>query len=118
MIFERPMQTMSKLASLLLVVAAFAGPGAHTASAQSARSLYTKAIARERAVRDADRDPSLRQLRATIAAYESLVRRYPASAYCDNALWQAANVALLAFERFADPVDQRTGLRLDRKSVV
>jgi N-acetylmuramoyl-L-alanine amidase len=112
MIFERPMQTMSKLASVLLVVAAFAGPGAEPASAQSARSLYTRAMGRERAVRDADRDPSLRELRATIAGYESLVRRYPASAYCDNALWQAANLALLAFERFADPVDQRTGLRL------
>ena len=106
------MQTMSKLASVVLVVAAFAGPGASEASAQTARSRYTRAIAKERAVRDGDRDPSLRELRATIAAYESLVRRYPASAYCDNALWQAANLALLAYERFADPADQRTGLRL------
>ena len=89
-----------------------AGPGAGTVSAQSARTLYTKALSRERTLRQANARPSLAALRKTIASYESVVRRYPGSAYCDNALWQGANLALLAYERFNEPEDQRTGLRL------
>ena len=109
---EELMQRMSKLAAVLLVAAAFAGPGAATVSAQTAQTLYTRALARERTLRDANHKASLEELRRAIAAYESLVRRYPASAYCDNALWQGANLALLAFERFGDATDSRRGLRL------
>ena len=47
-----------------------------------------------------------------VALYETVVRRYPKSGYCDNALWQGANVALLAFERFEQPADRRTAVRL------
>ena len=109
---EELMQRMSKLAAVLLVLAAFAGPGAETVSANSARTLYTRALARERTLRDASNNASLAELRRAIAAYEAIVRRYPASAYCDNALWQGANLALLAFERFGDATDSRRGLRL------
>lgn len=106
------MKTMSKLAAWLLVLAAFTGPGARTVSAQSASTLYRSALARERTLRDASTRPSLATLRRAIAAYEAIVRRYPASAYCDNALWQGANLALLTYERFNEPADQRTGFRL------
>jgi N-acetylmuramoyl-L-alanine amidase len=51
-------------------------------------------------------------MRRAIASYETLVRRHPASGYCDNALWQAANLATLAYERFGDEADRRTALRL------
>ena len=47
-----------------------------------------------------------------MAAYERLVRRYPASGYSDNALWQAGNLSLLTYQRFGQAVDRRTGLRL------
>jgi N-acetylmuramoyl-L-alanine amidase len=90
----------------------FTGPGAPHAHADSARSRYTRALARERTLRDANNRPSLGDLRGAIAAYESIVRRYPASAYCDNALWQGANLALLAYDRFSDVADQRRGLRM------
>jgi N-acetylmuramoyl-L-alanine amidase len=106
------MHSISKVAAVLLVLAAFAGPGARTVSAQSARTLYTKALTRERMLRDAARKPSLRELRAAITAYERIVRRYPASAYCDNALWQGANLSALAYERFSELEDQRRGVRL------
>ena len=56
--------------------------------------------------------PALADLRAAVKAYEAVVRQYPASAYSDNALWQGANLALLAFERFAEPSDQKTAVRL------
>lgn len=106
------MLRMSKLVAVLLVLGVFAGPGAPPASAQSARTLYTRALSRERTLRDANTRPSLRDLRRAIAAYESIVRRYPASAYCDNALWQGANLSLLAYERYGDATDSRRGLRL------
>ncbi len=106
------MKTMSKLAVLLIAFLVLAGPGARTVSAQSARTLYTKALSREHTLRQANARPSLAALRKTIASYESVVRRYPGSAYCDNALWKGANLALVAYERFNEPEDQRTGLRL------
>ena len=102
------MTTMSRVAAVVLVAAAFAGPGAEAVAAQSARTLYTRALGRERAL---GVNASLRQLRAAMTAYESIVRRYPASAYCDNALLQTANLALLAYERFGDADDRARGLR-------
>ena len=106
------MQNMMKVAAVLLVAVAFAGPGASTVEAQTVRTRYNRALERERTVRDAGSRASLRELRAAIASYESVVRRYPASSYCDNALWQGANLALLAYERFGEDADHRTGLRL------
>jgi N-acetylmuramoyl-L-alanine amidase len=82
------------------------------AAADRARDLYTRALARERAVRDAEEPATVRQIRAVVAAYEAIVRRYPASGYCDNALWQAGNLALLAYQRFGDQADKATGVRL------
>lgn len=101
-----------RLAAGLLVVAMFAGADASAMAAGSVRERYTRALTRERILRDVGSKPSLRELRAAVAAYASLVRRYPASAYCDNALWQAANLSLLAYERFGDASDLRAGLRL------
>src|SRR5262249_24887652 len=50
-------------------------------------------------------------------SYEAVVRRYPASGYSDNALWNAGRLALDAFARFNQPEDQDTGERLLRKLV-
>jgi len=80
--------------------------------AQPPRDLYTRALAQDRAVRDARQAPTLRQIRAAVAAYERVVRRYPASGYADNALWQGAELARLAWERFGDDADRRTSVRL------
>jgi N-acetylmuramoyl-L-alanine amidase len=98
--------------SLLFAAAASAGP--------SARGMYTDALAREQAIRTAmtaaDAAPKvLQDARATIAAYEALVRRFPTSGYCDNALWQAGRLALDAFARFGDPADRDAGVKLLRR---
>ena len=82
------------------------------ASAETARELYTRAMTQERLVRDDATRPTLAQMRRVVALYESLVRKHPISGYCDNALWQAANVASLAYERFGDQADRRTATRL------
>lgn len=96
---------------VLLVTASLTVPVAE-AAAQSAQTLYTRALARERTLRDGARKPTLKQLRSAVAAYEGLVRRYPVSGYSDNALWQAANLSLLAYDEFKQAADRRAGLRL------
>jgi N-acetylmuramoyl-L-alanine amidase len=82
------------------------------ALAQSAKTLYTRALARERTLRDAPRQPTLRQLRGAVASYEAIVRRYPRSGYSDNALWQGGILSLLAYDEFGQASDRTTGLRL------
>jgi len=94
---------------VLLAVLAGTAPAAY---AQPPRDLYTQALALDRAVRDARQAPTLRQIRLAVAAYERVVRRYPASGYADNALWQGGELARLAWERFGDDADKRTGVRL------
>ena len=81
-------------------------------SAQPSYDLYAKALANERDLRDAERPPTIRQIRSVVAAYERVVHRYPRSGYADNALWQAANLSVLAYERFGQTADKRTGVRL------
>jgi N-acetylmuramoyl-L-alanine amidase len=78
-------------------------------AAESADSIYTRALARERELRD---DATAADLRAVVRIYESVVRLYPRSGYCDNALWQAANLSLLSAERFGEALDKRTAIRL------
>src|SRR3954466_2046069 len=86
--------------------------GALPARAQTPRDTYTRAMAQERLVRDEANNPTLLQMRRVAAIYESLVRKPPTSGYCDNALWQAANLASLAYDRFGDAADRKTAARL------
>jgi N-acetylmuramoyl-L-alanine amidase len=97
---------------VVMVFAAIVSMTAATAAAQPVRELYARALERDRTVRDARHDATQRELRGAIAAYERVVRRYPASGYSDNALWQASELARLAWERFGDAADKRTGVRL------
>jgi N-acetylmuramoyl-L-alanine amidase len=82
------------------------------AGAQPVRDLYTEALARDRAVRDARQSPTRQQIRSAIAQYERVVRRYPRSGYTDNALWQASELARLAWDRFGEDADRQTAVRL------
>jgi N-acetylmuramoyl-L-alanine amidase len=89
-------------------------------AAPPARTMYTDTLAREQAVRGAlmasDATPALlADVRAVIASYEALVRRYPASGYSDNALWEAGRLALDAFLRFGETADRETGAKLLRR---
>jgi len=81
-------------------------------SAETPRQAYSRVLGRERTLRQAEKAPTLQQIRVVVDAYATLARQHPASGYTDNALWQAANLALLAYERFGQPQDRRTGLRL------
>ena len=98
------------LAGVVLVGVVLGAPAA--ASAQGPREHYARALARERPLRDSGTTPTARQIRDAVAAYERFVHRYPTSGYSDNALWQAGNLSLLAYQRFGQDADRRTGLRL------
>src|SRR6266700_1457967 len=87
-----------------LMCAATAMPAA---GAQTARDMYNSALAQERAVRDEATKPTLVQMRRVVTSYEQIVRKHPVSEYCDNALWQAANLAVLAYQRFGDEADRK-----------
>src|SRR5437773_4228923 len=88
-------------------------------AAPSAKAMYDAALERERLLRavfaDLQADETvLPDVRTLAAAYEAIVRRYPASAVSDNALWQAGRLELDAFERFGKASDQAAGVRLLR----
>jgi N-acetylmuramoyl-L-alanine amidase len=86
-------------------------------AADPGRDAYTAALTREQVVRavvsDLRATPEvIAELRAVVTSYQGVVRRYPTSGYCDNALWQAAHLSLDAFIRFGDPSDRQTAIRL------
>src|SRR5688572_28865673 len=96
---------MRLLLTAILVIAA-----ALPVAAQTAPARYEAALAREKEVRASQ--PPARTVRSLIAQYEAIVARYPRSGYSDNALWQAAGLAMFAHERYGSESDRRTALRL------
>ena len=94
----------------LLLTAALVVITAVPAAAQSAPARYEAAIAREKQLRASQ--PTARALRTLAAQYQAIVERYPRSGYSDNALWQAAGLNWLAFERYGQDADRRAAVRL------
>jgi len=97
---------------MLLGALLMAAPAGVSAAPDSPRLAYTRALGQERLLREESNKATLSQIRRAIAAYETVVRKFPASGYSDNALWQASNLALLAYERFGQAADKRAGIRL------
>ena len=94
--------TPARIAALVLLACAAAPPA--VAEAQSARTLYDRALAREDAARK--KAAAAPDLRPIARAYENVVRRYPTSSYCDNALWQAAGLMVTAYEQSGSSADR------------
>lgn len=98
--------------TLIAVVAGVSLAGtALSAQSSSAAALYQRATEREAALR-ATATPAVNDIRGTIQAYESVVRKYPKSGLCDNALWNAAGVALFNYERTGADSARADGERL------
>ena len=106
-----PYRLIAALATSLCLLAS-ATPAIAARRPEAARDMYNRAMSLERTVRDEASRPTLVQMRRVVASYEAVVRKHPASGYCDNALWQAGNVAALAYERFGEPADRQTATRL------
>lgn len=91
-----------------LLVAAVPGP-----ALGSARSDYERVLARVEALRlDGPRPTPRPQVRRVIAECETVARKHAGSGYADNALWQAANVALGAFRVWRQPADRTRAVEL------
>jgi N-acetylmuramoyl-L-alanine amidase len=54
------------------------------------------------------------QVSQVMTSFESIVRRFPTSGYADNALWQAASLADVAYQRLNRPQDRDRALKLYR----
>lgn len=102
------MKTLFAAATLVTVVLSGA---LLSAQSTTAKGLYQRATDREAAVRAA-RQPAPKDIQAAIAAYEAVVHRYPSSGYSDNALWQAAGLALMSFQKTGAAADKASGERL------
>ena len=104
----RPGRVPRRFATLLLVGLVATAP----LLAASAKDLYTGALTRERELLAlADEPATLAQVRDAMAAYIDIVRQYPRSGYSDNALWQAAGLAIQAFDRHRQPADRETAAK-------
>ncbi len=83
----------------------------------SAETLYAAALDQERVARSAlasddDEADVLASVHRTVSAYETIVRRFPRSGYCDNALWQAGVLSFDAFDLFGESRDRDAGVKL------
>lgn len=89
---------------------------------QTARARYEFAVEREVSVRallenETTRLPASQlaaQVTQVLTAFESVVRRFPTSGYADNALFQAASLAEMAYAKFKRSEDLDRALRLYR----
>jgi N-acetylmuramoyl-L-alanine amidase len=80
-------------------------------------TLFADASAKETAVRKAlaassPAPTALKAVRTVVADFENLVRRFPSSGYCDDALWRAAQLSRDGFARFGELHEQMTAIRL------
>ena len=111
--------TATRSVAIVILAAVF---GASVASARlegrapSARDRYEAALALDRAARatgdrgDEDEAPAATAGRRAFVLYESLVRRFPTSGYCDNALLRGGDLARWLY--------LRTGRAADRSAAV
>ena len=110
---------LRRLPILPALLCGLLAPAAIAAVTPPAETLYTDALAKERAVRTAlePSDPAetvLKAVRTVVRQYDLLVRSYPTSGYCDDALWQAGQLSLVAFEKFGEAQDRDAAVRLLR----
>ena len=107
-----PLVARSRRAAVAAVLA-LSVAGLPVDAAASARSDYERLLARVESLRlDGPRPTPRPQLRRVIADAESLARRHGGSGYADNALWQAATVALASWRVYRQPSDRTQGLQL------
>ena len=95
------------------VAVALAVAGSPDVAGASARSDYERLLARVEAMRlDGPRPTPRPQMQRVVAEAEQIARRHGGSGYADNALWQAATVALASYRVYRRPVDRTQGLEI------
>ena len=99
-------------AALLLVLLCGVSPA--LGADEPADALFAEALARERGLRAPGDPPTLNDLRAAIAGYEAIARRFPQSAFDDHALGQGAGLAVESYDLYRQDQDLEAGHRLLR----
>ena len=107
-----------RIPQYLSLVALLMAPGL-SAQAPTVQARYNDALAKEKAVRtalsgDLAAPAALKAVRTVVSDYEAVVRRYPSSSYSDDALWNAGQLSVLAFEKFGEAQDRAAAERLLR----
>ena len=100
--------------SSALILVGLCYPSSALAADESAEAAFAEVLVRERGLREPGDHPALSDLRAVIAEYEAIVRRFPQSDFDDNALWQGAGLAIKAFDLYRQDHDLGAGQRLLR----
>ncbi len=109
------------LVSVVFVVLVLAAvvPASQAYAPPTAEEMHVAVLAREEAVRlelgGDDPAAAASAVRGVVAEYREIVRVHPTSGYSDNALWQGANLALMAYQRSGEAVDRQRGTRLLRQ---
>ena len=103
---RRPMiRAIAVLGTLALAIA----PRAAAAQTPTAAERFALAQAQEKQLPDS---ASADALRRASKDYQTIVIRFPASVYCDNALWQAGLLLERAWQRSRDPRDRDDAVRV------
>ena len=100
--------------SSALILVGLCYPSSALSADESAEAAFAEVLVRERGLREPGDHPALSDLRAVIAEYEAIVRRFPQSDFDDNALWQGAGLAIKAFDLYRQDHDLGAGQRLLR----
>src|SRR5580765_8105852 len=114
---RRPAAVRRAVAAMAVAAIAWGVP---IAADEADRSAYLATLNREHAVRATFNgtpapEVALKDVHSIVSAYETLVRRFPASGYSDDALWNAGRLELDAFARFGQPLDREQGIKLLRR---
>ncbi len=100
------------LLAVILTLTVSAWPAPVEGRAPSARDRYEAAIVLDRNARaavdrsGAEEARALQATRRALAAYETVVRRFPTSGYCDNALMRGGDLARWLFARSGQAADR------------
>ena len=89
-------------------------PTSQVARTRTAKAAYDKTLVRERALRSSRRKAPLSQMRAVIAEYEAIARKWPTSGYADNSLWNGANLAYDANINYGARQDRDSAMEMLR----
>jgi N-acetylmuramoyl-L-alanine amidase len=98
---------VSRLAAIVLVCAFF-----QNAYAQGDAAVRFETAREQEHLVSASPAATADDFRFVVNSYRSIVRSYPSTGYASNALWQAGNLSLEAFQRFSEDEDKARSVRL------
>ena len=91
------------------VAALLLAASVRTAQAQTAAELYARTQADQQQLSATTTADAARRV---ARSYEAIVREFPASSYCDNALWNAALLFEQNWQRYSQPRDRDDAVRV------